>query len=261
MIISSSYLPAPHEGLGGLRTDLDSPESLVLIFSGLGAADMEVPVKAVQAAFGRSVIVGCSTAGEVVGATVRDGGMTVAAARFERSTLTTAWSSIVDEGSSFAAGVDLAGKLRSPSLAAVLVLSDGLSVNGSELLEGLSREFGESVVITGGLAGDADRFAETWVLADGRARPGIVAAVGLHGDAVRVGHGSRGGWDIFGPERVVTRSDRNVVFELDGRPVLDLYEEYLGDLASGLPGSGLLFLWRSRSTRTTRTRSSARCWP
>jgi hypothetical protein len=97
MIISSSYLPAPHEELSGLRTDLDSPTTLVLIFSGLGAAEMEVPVKAVQAAFPQSVIMGCSTAGEVVGGTVRDGGMTVAVARFERTELTTAWSSIVDE--------------------------------------------------------------------------------------------------------------------------------------------------------------------
>src|SRR4029077_8494887 len=128
------YLPAPHEELSGLRTDLDSPETLVLIFSGLGVPEMEVPVKAIQAAFPQSVIVGCSTAGEVVGGTVRDGGMTVALARFERTELTTAWSSIVDEGSSFAGGVDLARKLRSPSLAGVLVLSDGLSVNGSELL-------------------------------------------------------------------------------------------------------------------------------
>ena len=61
-----------------------------------------------------------------------------------------------------------------------------------------------------------------------------------HG-SVRVGHGSRGGWDIFGPERQVTRSDGNVLFEVDGKPALRLYKEHLGGLASGLPATALLF--------------------
>ena len=241
MILDTTYVSNPREGLRDLRTDLDSPETLVLVFSGLDRSEMEVPVKSILADFPQAIVVGCSTAGEVFDATVRDGGITVAAARFERATLTTACSSILEAGASFAGGVDLARQLRSESLKAVIVFSDGLQVNGSELLHGLRSGIAESVIVTGGLAGDADRFAETWVLAEGRARSGVVAAVGLHGDAVHVGHGSRGGWDIFGPERRVTRAEGNVVFELDGRSVLDLYEEYLGDLAGGLPGSGLFF--------------------
>jgi hypothetical protein len=241
MISDSVYLPATDQGIAGFRTDLDSPGTLVLLFSGLPAPDMEIPVKTVQAAFSRSVVVGCSTAGEVLGATVRDGGVSMAVARFEHTRLTTASASIVDDGASFAGGVELARKLNADSLTAVLIFSDGLAVNGTELLNGLTSVLDPSVVVTGGLAGDHDRFAATWVVADGRPQSGIVTAVGLHGDTVSVGHGSRGGWDIFGPQRAVTRSQGNVLFELDGRPALDLYEEYLGDLAAGLPGSGLFF--------------------
>jgi hypothetical protein len=241
MLVDSIYLPPTDAGIAAFRPDLDSPQTLVLIFSGLPAPDMEIPIKTVQAAFPRSVVVGCSTAGEVLGATVLDGGMTIAVARFEHTRLTTASASIVDEGASFAGGVELARSLASDSLRAVLIFSDGLNVNGSELLNGLSSELDDSVVVTGGLAGDADRFSATWVVADGRPQPGFVTAVGLHGDNVRVGHGSRGGWDAFGPQRLVTRSEGNVVFELDGRPALDLYQEYLGELADGLPSSGLFF--------------------
>src|SRR5262249_54912180 len=61
------------------------------------------------------------------------------------------------------------------------------------------------------------------------------------GDRVHIGHGSKGGWDIFGPERVVTRSTDNVLHEIDGRPALALYREYLGERAAGLPGTALLF--------------------
>jgi hypothetical protein len=50
-----------------------------------------------------------------------------------------------------------------------------------------------------------------------------------------------GGWDPFGPDRLVTRSSGNVLYELDGRSALDLYKRYLGDKARDLPSSGLLF--------------------
>jgi hypothetical protein len=58
---------------------------------------------------------------------------------------------------------------------------------------------------------------------------------------VRIGHGSKGGWDIFGLERRVSRSEGNILYELDGKPALQLYKEYLGDLASGLPATALRF--------------------
>jgi hypothetical protein len=78
-------------------------------------------------------------------------------------------------------------------------------------------------------------------LKDRTPQSGYVTAVGFYGDHIRLGHGSKGGWDKFGPERQVTKSIGNVLYELDGRPALGLYKEYLGDRASGLPATGLLF--------------------
>ena len=95
--------------------------------------------------------------------------------------------------------------------------------------------------MTGGLAGDGSRFQQTWVVQDGQPKSGYITAVGFYGDAVRIGHGSKGGWDMLGLERRVTRSERNVLFELDGRPALELYKEYLGDRAAELPASCLFF--------------------
>ncbi len=107
-------------------------------------------------------------------------------------------------------------------------------------MRGLSDEIGD-VPVSGGLAGDGDRFARTWVLAPDAPAASHVAGVGFYGERVRVSHASRGGWDIFGPERRITRSVGNVVHELDGRPALDLYKQYLGDRAIGLPATALLF--------------------
>jgi hypothetical protein len=114
-------------------------------------------------------------------------------------------------------------------------------VNGSELVRGLNANLESSVVVTGGLAGDGDRFKDTWVLDRDGGQPQRVCAVGFYGDRIRVGHGSKGGWDIFGPERLVTRSNGNVLYELDGKPALALYKRYLGDRAAGLPATALLF--------------------
>jgi hypothetical protein len=123
----------------------------------------------------------------------------------------------------------------------VLILSDGLNVNGSELVKGLASGMPPHVTVTGGLSGDGERFQETYVLWDGAPARNTVAALGFYGDGLRVGYGSLGGWDAFGPERLITRSRGNVLFELDGKSALELYKQYLGEHAQGLPATGLLF--------------------
>jgi hypothetical protein len=149
---------------------------------------------------------------------------------------------------SFEAGESLAGQLDAPDLRAVFVLSTGLGVNGSELVRGVNSSLGADVLVTGGLAGDGSRFARTWVLGWSGPELGLATAIGLYGDRIHVGHGCKGGWDIFGPERRVTRSKGNVLYELDGKPALELYKRYLGEMATGLPATGLRFPLALRET-------------
>lgn len=99
----------------------------------------------------------------------------------------------------------------------------------------------EGVTVTGGLSGDGERFEETLVFCDGPPESGAVAVLGLYGSRLKVGYGSLGGWDPFGPERLITRSKGNILYELDGKSALELYKRYLGDHAKGLPATGLLF--------------------
>jgi hypothetical protein len=128
-------------------------------------------------------------------------------------------------------------QLKSDDLRHVLVFSDGLMVNGSELATGLN---GFGISVTGGLAGDGARFGKTWVMADAPARSGCIAVMGLYGN-LTVKSGCFAGWQEFGAERIVTKSLGNVVSEIDNQPALALYKKYLGDLAKDLPGSGLRF--------------------
>jgi hypothetical protein len=224
-----------------LPAHLDSDSTLVLAFGSTPFADQPGPFEELAAAFPRAVRLGCSTAGEIHDARVADDSISVAIAAFERTRLRAAYAPINCAAESLAAGQAIADQLAAPDLRGVFILSDGKAVNGSELVRGVNGELPRTVAVTGGLAGDGDRFERTWVLVDGAPRAGFVAAVGLYGDSVHVGHGSKGGWDIFGPERVVTRSRGNVLYELDGRPALQLYKEYLGERVSGLPATALLF--------------------
>ena len=221
---------------------LDSARTLVLGFGAPELVDDPRAFEDLARAYPRSLVVGCSSAGEIHGTTLRDHSLAVSVTRFDKTDLQLASLEVQSAANSFPAGAHLAKKLAAkPGLRAVLILSEGLNVNGSELVRGLSSVLPESVVVTGGLSADGPNFRRTWVAIGGRLMSNVIAAVGFYGDHVVVGHGSKGGWDKFGPERLVTRAEGNVLFELDGRPALALYKEYLGDKAKDLPASGLLF--------------------
>jgi hypothetical protein len=160
--------------------------------------------------------------------------------RFARTRIQFASAAVIDTNS-HAVGATLARQLNEPDLKSILILSDGLLVNGSELANGLLANLPSHVIVTGGLAGDGAHFQKTWTLVDGMPCTGMVTAVGFYGDAVKIGYASKGGWDLFGPERNITKSNANIVYEIDNRPALALYKEYLGELAAGLPATGLLF--------------------
>ncbi|MBS1797504.1 MAG: FIST C-terminal domain-containing protein [Acidobacteria bacterium] len=221
--------------------DFDSPETLVLVFGATSFLDDPEPFQRLAEKFPRSKIIGCSTAGEIFGDTINDDSLSVAVLKFEKTCLDLASAPVFSSDESFTAGEKIARALDKPSLRGVIVLSDGLSVNGSRLVAGLNSVLPPSVIVTGGLAGDRDRFQKTWVVQDGEPQSHIVSAVGFYGDHVRIGHGSKGGWDIFGPERKVTRAKDNLLYELDGKPALELYKNYLGELAAELPASALMF--------------------
>jgi hypothetical protein len=221
----------------------DGDRTLVMVYGASNLLDNPVPLRELAARFPTSRLVGCSTAGEIHADTVSDETLTVAVARFASTRLAAVHRHVKSPDDSYEVGRAIGSELarRDEELRAIFVLSDGLAVNGSALTAGMVDGTLGRAIITGGLAGDGDRFERTWVLVDGEPQRAMVSAVGLSGPRLDVGHGSRGGWDIFGPERRVTRSEGNVLFELDGQPALHLYKTYLGDRASGLPATALLF--------------------
>lgn len=198
----------------------------------------------------QAIILGCSSSGEICGPHVLENSFTVTAIQFDSTLLCTAHINLTHTADSIQAGEQLAialphtvnNELGQPEkLAHVLVLTEGLDLNGSDLITGVLQQLPAGVSVTGGLAGDGLNFKETLVFADNVPSKHTVTAVGLYGSRLRIGFGSLGGWDPFGPERLVTKSKKNKLYELDGRPALALYKQYLGEHASRLPASGLFF--------------------
>jgi hypothetical protein len=243
---SAGWLPSPPGMFAGRF-------QLVLVFGDrvtLGAPGL---VDGIARAYPHAAVVGCSTAGEIAGAHVQDGTVVVTAVGFENSRVDVATAAVAEGVSSEEAGAALARQFSTLTcLRHVLVLSDGLHVNGSELVRGLTQGLPAGVPVTGGLAGDGADFASTVVVHGSDVRDRLVVAVGFSGARLRIGYGSLGGWDPFGPERVVTHAVGNVLYELDGQSALALYRKYLGDEARHLPASGLLFPLSIRQDRSAR---------
>ncbi len=181
-----------------------------------------------------------TTSGEIMDVQVNDDTISLTAIKFDKTKLKTGSVNIASHSNSFDAGCALAKQIDPTNLKNVMVISDGQLVNGSELVMGLQSIFPKDTIITGGLAGDGSNFQSTLVGLNNTPTGGMIIAVGFYGSLI-VTYGSVGGWDSFGPERIITKSKANVLYELDGKPALDIYKKYLGEQAKDLPGSGLLY--------------------
>ncbi len=228
--------------------ELDSPQTLIHIFASPKFINNPEPIDELCKHYPNSKIIGCSTAGEIAGEFIYDNSISVSVTRFKHTTIEITSTEISSAEESFTAGQKIVSALEKNNLKHIFVLSDGLNVNGTALTDGLNSMKMKEVIVTGGLAGDGSEFKRTWVIYQGKILRKTIVAIGLYGDKIKVGHASQGGWSIFGPERVITRSQDNILFELDGKPALALYKEYLGDKISGLPATGLLFPLAIRST-------------
>ena len=184
-------------------------------------------------------VIGCTTSGEISPNGVFDDSIQITAIQWEKTVQRVAQTKMTGMQSSFEAAAGLAKQLKADSLRTVIVISDGLNVNGSELLKGFQSVLGE-IPIVGGLAGDGGAFVKTLQLYNDLVSDNLVIAVGLYGPALIMASGALGGWKPYGPPRTVTKSEKNVVFEMDGKPALPLYRMYIGEAFSkGLPGTGL----------------------
>lgn len=224
------------------RTSPLPTANLVLVFGSVKRFNDAKLAPTLRARYPAAQIIGCTTAGEISASGVLDDSLQVTAIQWERTAMRVADLRVGDMKGSFQTGATLANSLKSADLRTVLVFSDGLSVNGTEVLNGFQSVLGNDIPIVGGMAGDNAAFTRTLQLHNDQVGDHLVIAVGLYGNHLITASGALGGWKPYGPPRKVTRSEKNVVYEMDGKPALPLYRMYIGEhYAKGLPGTGLKF--------------------
>jgi hypothetical protein len=243
MKVSSYLYSAGNELLLDSRNGItdDKKCQLVLGFGGKDLLARNSTFNFVREKFLNAQILLATTAGEIFDTEVLDDTLSLVAIEFEKTNIHTVCININNFADSYLAGAALIKQMPQESLRHVFVLSDGGLVNGSELVRGINSIIDSHVSISGGLAGDGANFKSTLVGLNQQPAIGNIVAAGFYGDSVKVSHGSMGGWDVFGLERTVTKSEANRLYEIDGKNALALYREYLGRYADELPGSALLF--------------------
>ena len=224
----------------GKQQQLNQP--LVLVFGNRYMLESPSIYEEIKALFPDGHIVFGSACAEISSSTVNEDSITITAMEFEKSQFVIRTSNVLDADlDSFKTGKELVKQFPAEGLKYVFVVSEGSFINGSQLTKGMSSSNDDNLLITGGLCGDDTRFEKTLASYNENPKEGEIVAIGFYGETLEVTFSIHGGWTPFGPERTVTKSEGNILFELDGQPALDLYKTYLGDKAKDLPGAALLY--------------------
>jgi hypothetical protein len=166
------------------------------------SADVRLKIKQ---AFNNSIIMGCSSSGEILGSKMHEHSFCITSVKFEKTKIKKECFHLKDASESSLAGETIAKQLSGEGLKHVLILSEGINVNGSRLLEGFNKAIDKTVHVSGGLAGDNAQFNITYVAdLENNFVGNCVSAVGFYGD-ITTETSSYGGWDSFGIDRAVTQ--------------------------------------------------------
>jgi hypothetical protein len=225
-----------------LQAKITLKNPLVLVFANRLLLEDDAVIESIRKEFPYEHLVFGSTAGEILCCNVFDNSISVTAIEFEKSSFVVERENILDYGKDAKTlGKVLYNKILKQNLKHLFVLSEGSFVNGSSLIKGLENDIDLEVSITGGMCGDDARFEKTVASYKENPKEGEVILIGFYGEALEISYASFGGWIPFGPERIITKSEANILYEIDGQPALDLYKKYLGDKASELPQASLLY--------------------
>ncbi|MDP5093639.1 MAG: FIST C-terminal domain-containing protein, partial [Polaribacter sp.] len=224
---------------------------LVLVFGSRYLLEKKEIYQEIREIFKDGEIVFGSSAGDISAHSVDDDGITITAIEFEKSSFEIKTVNVKNQNqavNSFQAGYELIQQFDQENLKYVLVISDGSVINGSQLANGMNKVTNNGILITGALCSDAARFEKTICAYNENPKPGEIVAIGLYGEHLEISFAINDGWTPFGPERIVTKSKDNILYELDNKPALDLYKTYLGEKSKELPAAALLFPLKVKSS-------------
>ncbi len=214
---------------------------LVVAFGARSLLDDPLRQQELRDLAGDALLLACSGTSQYGDASVDSDAIVATALQLERGRVTMATATVEGASASRQAGYSVGGTLVGPELRHVIVIADGLHVDAAELHRGLIEGLPPGVTISGGMAADPTGPGPRLVLEDRTSTAGWVAAIGLTGRGLHVRSGAIGAWEAIGPDRLITRAEGPVLFELDGEPALALHRRYLKAHGASLPRDAARF--------------------
>lgn len=227
---------AAYEAVSEAVAKLDSEKpDIIFVFSSIKYDQHEIVTGANQAAAG-ALVVGCSAAGEITSWATEFDAVNALAVSASAVKFFSGYSEGVSKDS-FKAGADVAQAVlkatNGTKLDLFIMIPDGMTGDGASIVRGVQSVLGENFPIIGGSAGDDYLFKKTYEYYKDQALTDAVVGIGLSGKFV-FGFGIRHGWEPVGLPLRVTKADGTVIKEIDGKPALEVYEEYFGKEAGEL---------------------------
>ncbi len=116
-------------------------------------------------------------------------------------------------------------KFKNP---AFLVISGGLAVDGDEIITGIESACGKGTTIIGGLAADSLKMERTYVFSNDKFFDYGLLTLIFDEEKISLSGVAVGGWKPVGMDRIITKSNGNVVYTIDNEPALDFVSRYAG---------------------------------
>jgi len=116
-------------------------------------------------------------------------------------------------------------KFKNP---AFLVISGGLAVDGDEIIAGIESACGKGTTIIGGLAADSLKMERTYVFSNDKFFDYGLLTLIFDEEKISLSGVAVGGWKPVGMDRIITKSNGNVVYTIDNEPALDFVSRYAG---------------------------------
>ena len=224
----SREVDARQAGSEAAEAALERPDAKLLIVFATDAYDLPALLAGINERSGGVPLIGSTTAGEIASSGPRDTSVVVTAIGGDGFSVAT---SVGREASNDlrAAGAQAAecvASVRERPYRVLLLLTDGLAGDQTEIVRGAHSVAGSGVPLVGGCSGDDLKMQATYQLCGSQTLSNAVVGAVI-GSEAPLGIGVRHGWSSVGEPLLVTSSDHDRVYTLNDEPALDLYLERL----------------------------------
>jgi hypothetical protein len=140
-----------------------------------------------------------------------------------------------------AAGQRIGAQAKEFGAKLVITFPDGILGNTAEYIRGLQDVLGPKFPIIGGVAAEHLSFVATYEFWNREILCGGAVAVGIRGN-LTLATAARSGFQPVGALRTITKMEgKHLILELDNRPALQIYRDFLGDAPANPQMIGIEF--------------------